>query len=223
MTVKSGATYLALCVLLLVTQVSAQTVLPGVNVTEHTKVEHHGGYVISGDFQVDPKMSAVIFPSWALQEGDILSVQPLKMLDDEYFVLQECASADCTMARILRVWGPFGATTSVHDPNRIIIPHDGKYFLWMKQIKAGPTPAEAIGPHTARNTADPWFTQFEVYGPPLILKPMGALVANSKSQLEEADKTGPMPVKASEREEGSFLATIASGTKVRIKRLKADN
>jgi hypothetical protein len=216
---QGAAIFAALCLIAICREGSAQPVLPGVNVTEHVKIEHHGGYVISGDFQVDPKMSAVIFPTESLLQGDILSVQPLHMPDDEYFVLQECASADCTMARVLRVWGPFGATTKVHDPNRIIIAHEGKYFMWMKQLKAGVPPIDADGSHSA----EPWFTEFEVYGPPLVLKPMGQLVVNSKAQLDEAEKSGPTPVKASEREDGSFLATFASGTKIRIKRLRADN
>jgi hypothetical protein len=216
---KGAGALVVLSLLAICAHSPAQPVLPGVNVTEHTKVEHHGGYVISGDFQVDPKMSAVIFPTEALHQGDILSVQPLHMPDDEYFVLQECASADCTMARVLRVWGPFGATTTVHDPNRIIIAHEGKYFMWMKQVKAGGAAIDADG---SRSSA-PWFTEFEVNGPPLVLKPIGQLAANSKTQLDEAEKTGPMPIKASEREEGSFLATFATGTKIRIKRLRADN
>jgi hypothetical protein len=212
----------ALCVGFVMSRdADAQSVLPNVKVIEHTKVQHHGGYVISGDFQVDPKMSAVIFPTEALHDGDILSVQPLKLRDDEYFVLQECASADCTTARILRVWGPFGATTQVHDPNRMFITHEGKYFLWMKQIEAGPAPSAATAPDP--NEKYQWFTQFQVYGLPLVLTPIGLLASTSKSQLEVAEKTGPMPVKSAEREEGSFIATFATGTKVRIKRMHADN
>ena len=201
-----------LCFGAVVTGAPAQTVLPDVNVTEQSNVEHHGGYVISGDFQVDPRMSAVIFPSQALREGDILSVEPLKMPDDEYFVLQECASADCTQARILRVWGAFGATTLIHEPNRVSIQHEGKYFLWMKQIEAGPAPPD-VQKH---------FTTFESLGPPLTLKPKGDLAAYSTTQLAAAENSGPVPVKTSRREEGSFVATFATGTVVRIKRLRAE-
>jgi len=188
----------------------AQVLLPDVNVRGSVPDEQHGGYVISSDFQVDPKMSAVIFPTVALAEGDLLSVQPLRLADDEYLVLQECASADCTHTQILRVWGPFGATTGAHDPNRLIISHDGKYFLWMAKIEAGPAPPEA----------GLWFKEFEKFGSPLILEPIGLLSAYSKPQIEAAQAAGPVRVRAAERQGSSFVATFETGTVVRLKRMR---
>src|SRR6185312_13751299 len=82
---------------------SAQTNLPGITVTApYTSM--HGGYLISGDFKVDPRMPQVVFPAQALVKDDILSVQPIHLADDEYLVLQECATADCSQAAIVRVW-----------------------------------------------------------------------------------------------------------------------
>lgn len=97
----------------------AQVLLPDVNVRSSVADVEHGGYVISSDFQVDPKMSAVIYPTVALGQGDLLSVQPLRLADDEYLVLQECVSTDCTHAQILRVWGACGAR-SERPPARTI-------------------------------------------------------------------------------------------------------
>ena len=190
---------------------TAQVVLPDVTVKGSGKDESHGGYVISGDFQVDTHMSSVIYPTEALNAGDILSVQPLRMADDEYLVLQECISSDCTHAQILRVWGAFGATTEFHDPNRIFVPHDGKYFLWMAQIKAGPAPPEA----------GVWFTEFQKYGAPLMLSPIGRLAAYSETQIAAAQSAGPVHVKVSQREGASFFATFATGAIARIKRMHA--
>jgi hypothetical protein len=188
----------------------AQVLLPDVSVRGSVPDEQHGGYVISSDFQVDPKMSAVIFPTVALSEGDLLSVQPLRFADDEYLVLQECVSADCIHAQILRVWGPFGATTGVHDPNRLIISHDGKYFLWMAKIEAG----------TAPPGAGRWFREFEKFGSPLVLEPIGQLSAYSKPQIEAAQSAGPVRVRSAERQGSSFVATFETGTVVRLKRMR---
>jgi hypothetical protein len=201
---------LAVAIVGVTTPCSAQVLLPDVNVKGSVPDEEHGGYVISSDFQVDPKMSAVIYPTVALNAGDLLSVQPLRLAEDEYLVLQECISADCTKAQILRVWGPFGATTGVHDPNRLILSHDGKYFLWMERIEAGPAPPEA----------GIWFKEFQVYGPPLILEPIGLLSMYSKTQIAAAQAAGPVQVRAAERQGSSFVATFATGSVVRIKRMR---
>jgi hypothetical protein len=205
-----GSIGLALMVIIATTHAHAQVILPDVNVKGSVPDEEHGGYVISSDFQVDSKMSAVIYPTVALNEGDLLSVQPLHLADDEYVVLQECTRADCTQAQILRVWGPFGATTGAHDPNRLILSHDGKYFLWMARIEPGPAPPEA----------GQWFREFEKYGPPLILSPIGRLSAYSKTQIDAAQAAGPVRVRTAERQGSSFVATFATGTVVRLKRMR---
>ena len=82
----------------------AQTTLPAVKVTAPAYSSQHGGYLISGDFKVDPRMPAVVFPAQALVKDDILSIEPIRLQDNEYLVLQECASADCHQASLVRFW-----------------------------------------------------------------------------------------------------------------------
>lgn len=84
---------------LMVAPAVAQTVLPGVYVTAPKWEERHGGYLISSNFEVDPHMSAVIYPAEPFQKDDILGVRLTQMKEDEYFVLQECISLDCTQAQ----------------------------------------------------------------------------------------------------------------------------
>lgn len=198
----------AFCVAIAWVPLNAQVLLPKVSVEEKAgKTTEYGGYVISGDFQVDPKLSAVIFPSEALNEGDVLSVAPLRMADDEYLVLQECASADCLDARLVRVWGaPVG-------PSRYVVPHTGKFFLWMKKIESGAAPAGT----------GQWFTNFKTAGPPLTLEPVGPLAAYSKKQIAEAENDYPIRVVASKIENATFIATFEGGTVVRVKRMHAAN
>lgn len=191
----------------------AQDLLPEVTVTDKGMTERHGSYVISGDFKVDAWMSAVIYPTEALRAGDVLSVQPLRLADDEYLVLQECVSADCAQAQIIRVWGAFGTTTRSHDANRIIVRHEGKYFIWMSRIKAGLAPPDS----------GTWFTEFEKFGAPLTLTPMGTLAAYSGPQIDAAKAAGPVVVKASAREEASFVVTFTTGSVARFKRMHAEN
>lgn len=90
--------------------VFAQVNLPAVTVAA-PYASLHGGYVVSGDFKVDPRMPSVIFPAQALVKDDILSIRPLRLSDDEYLVLQECASSDCREASLVRVWNAGGAMT----------------------------------------------------------------------------------------------------------------
>jgi len=197
---------IALCLTLAATNAAAQVVLPPVTVEEKAdKATRYGGYVISGDFRVDPKLSAVIFPSEVLNEGDGLSVQPLRMQDDEYLVLQECIVADCTQARLVRVWGPSGGAT------RYVVPHSGKYFIWLKAMPAGAAPAGT----------GQWFTEFQTVGPPLTLTPIGMLAAYSKKQIAAAEDTMPVRVVSSDIDNATFVATFEGGAVVRIKRMHA--
>jgi hypothetical protein len=62
---------------------SAQTSLPAVNVTAPSYLSQHGGYLISGDFKVDPRMPSVVFPAQALVKDDILSIEPVHLQDNE--------------------------------------------------------------------------------------------------------------------------------------------
>ena len=183
----------------------APTNLPAITVTAPYTTAH-GGYLISGDFKVDPRIPSVVFPARPLVKDDILSIQPMRLADDEYLVLQECATADCSQADIVRVWNADGATTMVQNSeNRIWIRHENKYFLWLKRL--------------------PWipshFTTFEGTSPPLTLVPDGELAAYHQQALAKAYLEDPVPVVSEKHERSTFVVTYAGGSTVRIKRMHA--
>jgi len=157
---------------------AAQQTLSPVQVTAPAYTSHHGGYVISGDFTVDPRMPSLVFPSQPLLTDDILSVQPVYLADDDYLVVQECASADCSRASLVRVWHPGGVATEIqNDANRILIRHENKYWIWVKRLPL----ASTMG---CRECNDQHFyTSFEPFSPPMVLMPSGELAAYNKEAL----------------------------------------
>lgn len=184
----------------------AQTVLPEISVIEHPHEESHGGYLISGNFKVDDHLRAVIFPAEAFKQDDIIDVQIIQMLHDEYFVLQECISVDCTQAQIVRVWNAQGALgVNFHNPFRLWIPHEGKYFFWLQQF---PMPDGYQ------------FTAYQRFSPPLVLNPEGSADAFHSTNVEAAQTGGPTLVRQTEFEGASFVATFVSGSAVRVKRAR---
>ena len=200
------------CLLLAPALVAAQTDLPGVTVTA-PYTSSHGGYLISGNFKVDPRMPTVVFPAEALVKDDILSVQPVHLNDDEYLVLQECATADCRMAHVVRVWNAQGAFGRMQNSaSRIWIQHENKYFVWMKRLPEISMP-DCEGCPTR-------FTQFRAYSPPMTLEPVGELVARHKTGLDAPD-LAPLPVVSQVHEGSAFIVTFAGGSTVRIRRMHA--
>lgn len=190
---------------------SAQTLLPDVPVRAPKWETHHGGYVVSSNFEVDPRMAAVVYPAEPLRKDDILSVHFTHMDRDDYFVLQECATLDCTQARILRVWnadGPVGVTA--HQAERVWIPHEGKFFMWMQRF---PMSGFSAGP----------FTGFEVSSPPLVLKPTGTPDQFQATDVAAAQQRGPVKVAYSRHDGASFLLRFEGGTTVLIQRMHADD
>lgn len=210
---RSLAGYMAtgLCASLLGIRASAQVTLPTVSVAAPYTSEH-GGYVISGDFKVDPRMPFVVFPAQAMVRGDILSVQPIRLEEDEYLVLQECATADCHEAAIVRVWNASGATTWVQgSENRVRIRHENKYFIWLKRLPyLSGHDCDRCGSH---------FSDFERISPPLTLIPDGELAAYHQSELAIAEAADPVRVKSQTHEGSTFVVTYASGSTVRIRRM----
>ncbi len=93
--------------------------------------------------------------------------------------------------------------------SRYVVPHTGKFFLWMKKIESGPAPSGT----------GQWFTSFKTDGPPLTLEPVGALVAYSKKQIADTENDDPIRVVSSKIENATFIATFDGGTVVRIKRM----
>jgi hypothetical protein len=205
---RTGIAPLALCLLAGALPASAQTTstLPRITVTASPYTKRHGGYVISGNFRVDPRMSYVVFPARALVKDDILSVRPIHLDDNEYLVLQECASTDCSRAHLVRVWGANGALTPVANNDfRVWITHENKYFIWLMRLPE-------IGPGG--------FTQFSTMGPPLTLVPVGMAAAFHRVELQDDERSHPIPVKSYRHEGATFVVTFASGSMVRIKRMR---
>jgi hypothetical protein len=206
-------TWLAVMFLAVSVSAAAQTNLPGVTVTAPVYTKLHGGYLISGDFKVDPRMPYLVFPSQALIQDDILSIQPVHLNDDEYLVLQECATADCSQAKIVRVWNAVGATMQwQNSENRIWIRHENKYFIWMKRLPY-------VSPHAACGDCGSHFSSFDPVSPPLTIFPNGPLSAYYKTELDAAEKVDPLPVAAQEHEGSTFVVTYLGGSKVRIRRM----
>jgi hypothetical protein len=206
---RAGIALFALCLCAGALHASAQstTTLPGITVTAPC-TKHYGGYVISGDFKVDPRMPYVVFPAQALVKDDILSVRPLRLNDDEYLVLQECAVADCSLAHLVRVWGHTGALTPIgNNDYRIWITHENKYFIWLMRLPDIPSP---VG-----------FTQFSLISPPLTLIPAGREAALHRFELQDEKISHPIPVKSSMHEGATFVVTYAGGSVVRIRRMHA--
>ena len=206
---RAGLAWLVLCLCAGAMRASAQTTttLPRITVTA-PYTERHGGYLVSGDFKVDPRMPDVVFPARALVKGDILSVRPLRLNDNEYLVLQECAAADCRRARLVRVWGHTGALTPIgNNDYRIWITHENKYFIWLMRLPDIPSAAG--------------FTQFSMVSPPLTLVPAGMAAAYHRVELQNEKISHPIPVKSSRHEGATFVVTFASGSVVRIRRMHA--
>ena len=203
-----------LSVVVLALPAASQTNLPGVTVTA-PYTSRHGGYLISGDFKVDAHMPGVVFPAQALVKDDILSVQPIHLADNEYLVLQECATADCSEAAIVRVWDADGATTLVQNSaDRIWIKHENKYFIWLKRLPW-------LGVRMDCPLCGSHFTSFERMSPPLTLIPDGQLAANHQDALAKAWMEDPIPVVSQKHDGSIFVVTYAGGSTVRIKRMHA--
>lgn len=186
----------------------AQTTLPGIDVRTPKWQVRHGGYLISSNFAVDTHMSAVVYPAEPFEKGDILSVRFSRMEDDEYFVLQECVSADCTQARIVRAWNVYGALgVTAHQPDRVWIPHEGKYFMWMQRI---PT----------NGSVEP-FTGYQPLGPPLVFNPTGSSEQFRAADVDAAQAKGPVKVVSSTREGTSFVLHFEGGSSALIQRMHA--
>ena len=191
------------------TSAFAQTTLPKVDVTApYTQL--HGGYVVSSNFSLDPKMSAVVYPNEALQKDDIVWVKTQNMKDDEYFVLQECSRPDCTMGHILRVWTKTGAIgMNYHDPYRVFIPHEGKFFMWMQRFPA--------------SGSAPVFSGFEEFSPPLVLNPTGTADQFHTTDVEAAQEKGPEKVTSIDHDGMDFVIRYESGTVLFMQRMHAAN
>jgi hypothetical protein len=203
---------------------SAQTSLPAVNVNAPPFSSQHGGYLISGDFKVDPRMPSVVFPAQALVKDDILSIEPVHLQDNEYLILQECASADCHEASLVRYWSSddIGGDDTRH--NRVRITHENKYFIWLKRLPdvSGQSCGQGwfkFDPTTTKCGGH--FTSFQQISPPLMLIPSGDLAAYHQDVLQKAIQSDPVQVAQQTHEGSTYVVTYEGGSTVRVRRMHA--
>ena len=205
---------------------SAQTNLPEVKVTAPTYSSRHGGYLISGDFKVDPRMPSVVFPAQALVKDDILNIEPVHLQDDEYLVLQECVSADCREASIVRVWNSSEAGGDDMRYNRVWITHENKYFIWLKRLPE--VSGQSCGQgwlkfDSATTKCGSHFTSFEQISPPLMLVPTGDLVAFHAEALQKAIQAEPIKVAQQKHDGSAYIVTFQGGSTVFIRRMHSEH
>lgn len=208
--VSAGRVLIVFSGILQIALACAQTVLPDVDVRAPRWETRHGGYVISSNFNVDPKMSAVIYPAEPFEQGDIVDFRTVRMSDDEYFVLQECATADCTKGQVLRVWTRDGALDTVHEPNRVAIPHAGKFFMWLQRFPMS-------------GSRDRTFAGYKRFSPPLVLEPLGTPEQYRACDVKAAQERGPVKVVSSEHDGSQLKLRFESGATLFIQRMRAAN
>jgi hypothetical protein len=188
--------------------------LPRVTVTADAYTESRGGYLISGDFKVDPRMPSVVFPATALVEGDVLSIEPQYLNGNDYVVLQECASDDCSTSRIVRVWSSVeGRPVGGGNDRRVLIPHENKYWIWAKRLPE-------IS-HPDCETCSTRFTSFERFGPPMTITPTGEEARYHQTELDAVASADPLPVTKQQHEGSTYVITFAGGSTVRVRRMHA--
>jgi len=201
----------------------AQTELPSVNVTAPYSAVH-GGYLISGDFKVDPRMPMVVYPAQALVKDDILSIEPTHLQDNEYLVLQECAASDCHEASIVRYWSSDDIGGDDTRRNRVWITHENKYFIWLKRfpVLSGQSCGQGWFKFQANTTkCGNHFTTFQQVSPPLMLIPTGELAAYNQDLLKQAVLADPVPVENQTHEGSTYVVTYEGGSTVRVRRMHA--
>lgn len=205
--------------------VSAQTNLPGVEVTAPAYASHHGGYLISGDFKVDPRMPSVVFPAQALVKDDILSIEPIHLQDDEYLVLQECAVADCHEASLVRVWSSSNLGGDDTRYNRVWITHENKYFLWLKRLPEVSGRSCGQGKllfDSAATQCGSHFISFQKISPPLMLVPDGDLAAFHQEALQKSMQADPVQVAQHKHEGSAYVVTYEGGSTVVVRRMHSE-
>ena len=189
----------------------AQEVLPKVDVTAPHFTAKHGGYLISNDFTVDSHMSAVVYPDQPFEQDDILNVKTLRMQHDDYLILQECISLDCTQGMIVRAWnylGVLGGTSHKNESFRI--PHQGKFFLWLQRFPM-------------RGSSTMPFDGYEPFSPPLVFNPTGSSEQFRNVDLKADQEKGPVKVVSSDHDGDNFVIRYEGGTSILVQRLRAAN
>jgi hypothetical protein len=168
--------------------------------------KEYGGYLVSTDFSVDGKDHTVISLPVGARPGDLLSIRPLRLNNDEYLILQTCKLPGCTEAQVVRAWNASGHMgPDLVTSNKIPIARDTTYMLWMQRIstKGGNS-----------------FSLYERNSPALVFIPAGSAEIFEASDLAGARQRGPTPVDRSSQESGVFTAKFEGGSVVRMKLLR---
>ncbi|WP_458072095.1 hypothetical protein [Rhodanobacter sp. BL-MT-08] len=205
---------------------SAQTNLPAVKVTSQKYSSQHSGYLISGDFKVDPRVPSVVFPVQALVKDDILSIEPVHLQDDEYLVLQECAAADCHEASLVRFWKSDDVGGEDARRNRVWIIHVNKYFIWLKRLPEVSGASCGQGRlmfESSTVKCGGHFTSFQQISPPLMLIPEGDLSAFHQDEVQKSIQADPVHVARETHEGSTYVVTYEGGSTVRIRRMHVDH
>ena len=169
-------------------------------------------------------MPSVVYPAQALVKDDILSIEPVHLQDNEYLVLQECASADCHEASIVRYWNADNIGGDDTRRNRVWITHENKYFIWLKRLPevSGQSCGQGWFKSETRTTkCGSHFTTFQQISPPLMLIPTGELAAYHQDALKQAVQTDPEPVIGQTHEGSTYVVTYEGGSTVRVRRMHA--
>jgi hypothetical protein len=168
----------------------------------------HGGYRVSTDFTVDGKKHSVISLPAGARLGDLLSIRPLRLNNDEYLILQKCNSTDCTEAKIVRAWNASGHMgPDLIISNKIPVKAGVRYMLWMQRI-------ETRGGNS--------FSLYERNSPPLVFTPAGSPLIFLASDLADARNRGPTPVDRSSKAGDVFIAKFEGGSVVRMQLLRPE-
>ena len=166
-----------------------------------------GGYLVSTDFTVENKNHTVISLPSSARRGDLLSIRPLRLNNDEYLILQKCISPDCSAAQVVRAWNALGHMgRDLISSNKIPIESGVKYMLWMQRIST-----------QGGNS----FSLYQRNSPPLVLIPEGPAELFEASDLQSARDHGPTRIKESSTAGSAFIVTFEGGSVVRMKVLRA--
>jgi hypothetical protein len=166
----------------------------------------YGGYLVSTDFSVDSKAHTVISLPVGAHPGDLLSIRPLRLNNDEYLILQRCKLPGCTEPQVVRAWNASGHMgPDLVTSNKIPIARDATYMLWMQRIstKGGNS-----------------FSLYERNSPALVFIPAGSAEIFEASDLAGARERGPTRIDRSSQERGVFTAKFEGGSVVRMKLLR---
>ena len=167
----------------------------------------YGGYWVSTHFTIDNDRHAVISPPASARPGDLLSIRPRRLNNDEYLVLQKCDAKDCTRAQVVRAWnalgymGPYPVIS-----NKIPIEPGVRYLLWMQRIST-----------QGGNS----FSLYERNSPPLVFTPAGRAELFASSDLKSAQEHGPASIQTSAIDGTALIATFQGGSVVRMELLRA--